>query len=218
MKGFFNNRPSAHRYSYTWDTEIVLKYLDNLTPTEELSLKDLSLKLTMLIALVTGQRCQSIFLMDINCMQKTEDRFRFIIEDSIKTTKPGNKQPVLILPKYPHKSSRCVNSVLEIYLDKTLSIRKENTKLLLSYVKPHEAVSKDTVSRWIKSVLISAGIDSKVFKPHSTRSASSSAAGRASVPITSIMKAAMWKSDSVFRKFYNKPLDTEDHYAKTILN
>ena len=44
------------------------------------------------------------------------------------------------------------------------------------------------------------------------------AAERLLVPLQSIMKAATWKKDSVFRKCYQKPIDSEDEYALSILN
>ena len=45
--------------------------------------------------------------------------------------------------------------------------------LLLSFVKPHKEVKKSTISGWVKQVLK----ESKIFKAHSTRSASSSKVG-----------------------------------------
>ena len=218
MRGFFNARPSLPRYNYTWDTEIVLKFLDKWTPPESLNLKQLTLKVVMLIALITGQRCQTLYSMDILCVQKTDDRFRFVIEEQIKTTKPGSTQPVLILPKFDQNVNRCIYRFLEVYLEKTELLRSENTKLFLSFQKPHNPVNKETISRWIKSVLKQAGIDSDIFKPHSTRAASTSAAAKLTVPIQSIMKAAVWKKDCTFRKFYQKPLNVEDEFALAILN
>ena len=152
------------------------------------------------------------------CYQKTEDRFRFIIEETIKTSKPGGLQPVLILPKFEQNQSRCVYRFLEEYLIRTESIRQGQSRLFLSFQKPHKVINKETISRWIKTVLGLAGIDINTFKPHSTRAASTSAADKLSVPLSSIMKAATWKKDSVFRKFYRKPIDCEDEYALSILN
>ena len=43
--------------------------------------------------------------------------------------------------------------------------------LLLSYTKPHERVTKATIARWIKTGVTIAGVDTLVFKAHSTRSA-----------------------------------------------
>ena len=185
MKGVFNLRPTKPRYSYTWDVSVVLQYLDTLMPLKSLDLKMLTLKLVMLIALTTGQRCQSIQLMNIEKMQKTVEHYRFIIDDIVKTTSPNNSQPVLILPNLTNNLSRCVVHTLEEYLFRTLELRNSKS-LFVSYVKPFNAVSKDTISRWIKIVLDLAGINTSIFKAHSTRSASTSAAKRGAVPLLSI--------------------------------
>ena len=61
-------------------------------------------------------------------------------------------------------------------------------------------MSRDTVSRWVKSVLKTSGIDVSVFKPHSTRSASTSKAKLSDVPLPDILAKAGWKSDSVKKR------------------
>ena len=43
------------------------------------------------------------------------------------------------------------------------------SQLFRSLHKPFKPVSRDTISRWIKSVLELAGIDNAIFKAHSTR-------------------------------------------------
>ena len=45
------------------------KYLKTLHPIRGLHLRDLTLKITMLIALLSGQRCQTIHALDISDMQ-----------------------------------------------------------------------------------------------------------------------------------------------------
>ena len=55
----------------------------------------------------------------------------------------------------------------------------------------HTPVTKSTLARWIKAVLVSSGIDISMYIPHSTRSVSTSAA---------VLKTAGWKKDCVFRK------------------
>ena len=95
-------------------------------------------------------------------------------------------------------------------MQRTEKVRQDNTQLLLSYVKPFKPVSRDTISRWMKMVLHVAGIDTSMFKPHSTRAASCSKANAKSVPIQSIMKAAGWSSENTFRRFYDKPVIEDD--------
>ena len=66
MIGLFENQAPQPRYrEILWDALTVLKYLATLTPLEQLSLKHPILKLIMLLLLDTGQRGQSIHLLNI---------------------------------------------------------------------------------------------------------------------------------------------------------
>ena len=56
MKGVFNLKPTRARYSEIWDVNKVLLYLQSLSPIAKLSLKMLTLKLAMLIALTFASR------------------------------------------------------------------------------------------------------------------------------------------------------------------
>lgn len=102
----------------------------------------------------------------------------------------------------------CVVTTLKEYLTRTKFARETRScsQLLLSYVKPYGPVSRDTISRWVKFVLQSSGIDVNIFKPHSTRSASTctSKAKLSDVPLADILDKAGWKSESTFAKFYNQ--------------
>ena len=60
-------------------------------------------------------------------------------------------------------------------------------------LKPFSPVSRDTISRWVKTIMPRAGIDTTKFKPHSTRAASTSAASRNAVPLENILTAAVGK-------------------------
>lgn len=73
-------------------------------------------------------------------------------------------------------------------------------------VRPRKPVCSSTLARWLSSLLDKAGIDTSIFKAHSTRSAATSAASNAGVTTADILRAADWSSESVFTKFYYKPL------------
>ena len=49
----------------------------------------------------------------------------------------------------------------------------DQKSFFVSFVKPHRSVTSKTLARWLKSVLTSAGVDSKLWAPHSVRSAAS---------------------------------------------
>ena len=62
LKGVFTARPTLPRYQEVWDVSVVLKYLKTLHPPEQLSLKDLTLKMTMLIALLSAKDAKLFML------------------------------------------------------------------------------------------------------------------------------------------------------------
>jgi hypothetical protein len=105
------------------------------------------------------------------------------------------------------------------YIQCTKGIRENTKQLLLAHQKPHKAVSTDTISRWIKTVLQQAKIDISVFKAHSTRAAATPAANLNQVPIDIIMASAGWSSENTFAKFYKKPIiDQDTNFGETLLN
>ena len=64
MKGVFSLRPPEPNHFVTWDVRQVLNFLKTWAPAESLSLKQLTLKLVMLAALITAAR--SSFANEIN--------------------------------------------------------------------------------------------------------------------------------------------------------
>ncbi|XP_038056955.1 uncharacterized protein LOC119728693 [Patiria miniata] len=56
LKGAYTQRPPAPRYSSIWDVQVVFDYLHRLSPAGTLSLKDLTLKLAMLIGYSTEKK------------------------------------------------------------------------------------------------------------------------------------------------------------------
>ena len=88
----------------------------------------------MLIALVTGQRCQSFHLMDLDSMQQNSDHCKFVIKDLVKQSAPGRKQPVLILPAFKEDFSICVYSVLTDYIKRTAPRRGGQTGLFIGWI------------------------------------------------------------------------------------
>ena len=53
----------------------------------------------------------------------------------------------------------CVVHHLDEYIRRTATIRKDKSQLLISYIKPHNQVSKDTIARWVKGVLKDADVN-----------------------------------------------------------
>ena len=189
LKGVYTERPALPRYNVTWDVNIVLKYLSDI-PLQDINLKSCSHKVVMLLALLTGQRCQTLHAITLNEMTLSASKCVIAVKSLLKTSRPNHRLSPIELRAYSENANICVVSYLKSYLKLTHSVRGECQKLFISYVKPHRAVSKDTISRWIKDVLQKSGVDTSVFTAHSTRSASTSAAKVSQVPMEQILNAA----------------------------
>ena len=79
MKGVFERRPSLPKYTSTWDVNVVLTYLRTFKDAQSLSLKELSWKVTTLLMLLSGQRIQTIHMLDIRYMTLSESSCSFSI-------------------------------------------------------------------------------------------------------------------------------------------
>ena len=206
LKGVYNLRPPVARYNEIWDVGIVLNYLKTLH-ISELSLKLLTLKLTMLIALTTASRSQSLHLLTIDNMVKLSSKYILQYSGLLKHCRRGYKTPVAELCAYALDEKLCVYLTLTEYLSRTKELRGENKHLLISYIKPFNSVTSSTIGRWIRTVMASAGINCDKYKAHSVRSAASSKANRCNVPIDSILQVAGWSNAKTFAQFYSKNVE-----------
>ena len=107
--------------------------------------------------------------------------------------------------------------VKEAYLHRTLELRGAQTQLFLTLKKPYGKVSKSTFTRWIKSVLEEAGVDTKLYKPGSVRVATVNKASLVGVPVDEILRTGGWTRESTFRKFDNKPVMKEKVFDRRVL-
>ena len=108
------------------------------------------------------------------------------------------------LKEYSDNPALCPCSTLKRYIERTFFLQGEVTQLFLSFNKSHLLVSCDTISRWLRVVLYEAGIDTVLFKAHSTRAAASSAAKESWMPVDDILNIAGWSNAHSFKKLYDK--------------
>ena len=217
IKGVGRLRPPKPRYDSVWDVSKVLELFNNWPSNDKLSLCDLSLKLVALLALVTAQRSQTLFSINVSNIL-FGDVVKIRINTQLKTFRPGQVQPMLVLKPYFVNEKLCVVSCLKEYLTRTRVLRKKEDKLFVSYSSPHKYVSTQTLSRWLCRILSKAGIDTNEFKGHSFRHVATSKAAEKGIPIDTILKKAGWCAGSkVFAKYYNKPI-REDNFAHAVLH
>ncbi|PFX30406.1 hypothetical protein AWC38_SpisGene4801, partial [Stylophora pistillata] len=165
----------------------------------------------------TAQRGQSLHMLDIQFMKEGDSFFEFALPEHIKQSRLGYKVPSVLLQAFPADQSLCVFTHLKEYLQRTKCLRGTETKLLISHAKPHHRASRDTISRWIRSVMTEAGIDVTTFKPHSTRAAAASKTKNVSVPVKEILDTAGWSSERTFDRFYDKPFQKAGGFATSVL-
>ena len=206
--GIYNKRPQLSRYGSTWDIDVVLQYLRELSPLKDLSLRELSAKCVMLLLLITAQRVQTLSTLKIRdmCWSSDKSTVVFRLSQVLKHSKRGSLGTIS-LSAFPQDPRICVVKTLRAYLAKTSEIRDEvNGPLLISTKPPFQPASTTTIARWTKETLANAGIDVSLFKAHSVRGATTSKMSDLRIPVQEIMKKAAWKSESTFQKFYKKPL------------
>ena len=192
-------------------------YLCKLSPVKHLSLKDLTLKLVMLLALTNAARIDSVHKLTVKQLHKTSSEYILGFSSLVKQSWPGFECSLFRVKAYPPDRRLCCYFVLKEYLARTRAIRGKGDSLLLSYIKPNHPVTKDTIARWIKTVMYRSGIDIALFGAHSVKSAVTSKAKAKAVPIQDIMKTAGWSQESTFTKFYHKKVVKDDAFQSAVL-
>ena len=92
---FYKQRPSFPRYVVTWDVGKVLNFLAKWHPPSSLSIKQLTLKTVMLIALTSSDRAQTIHALRVDRVASTPQGLEFVVFDILKTTKRGRPAKVI---------------------------------------------------------------------------------------------------------------------------
>ncbi|XP_047027863.1 uncharacterized protein LOC124635941 [Helicoverpa zea] len=224
LKGVFRIKPCFPKHNTIWDPNLVLNHLTTLFPNTSLRLDKITKKLATLLALSTGQRVQTLSLINEKDIAINETHICIEINNIIKTSAPNRKNPKLIIPFFREKEPICPASTLCSYIEFTKQYRQlsDTEKLFLTTKKPYHNASSQSISRWIKEMLRESGVDVNIFTAHSTRHASTSAASRSGVSIDVIKQTAGWAGNSLcFAKFYNRPLindDTNFYFAEAIIN
>lgn len=209
LRGVFNNKPSLPRYTDTWDVSLVFNYIRNIpVNNNNMCLKDLTLKLTMLLSVLSAQRLQTLHQLKVSALTIKENKCVFALDELLKQSRPGKHLTHISYQAYPEDTSLCIVQTLGVYLQRTKELRQCDY-LLISYAKPHKRISRDTIARWLKSMLTSAGVNVNKYKAHSIRSAAASNEKQRGVPIKDIMATVGWSSERTFAKFYDKDVNNK---------
>ena len=218
MKGIFNLRPPCPCYNSSWDVSVVLDFISAQGENESLSLKQVTLKLTMLIALTSAGRSSDIHGLDLKFRKFTPQGVEFTIAKLTKTRKSGPPKQILF-PAFQSSRVLCPVASLRYYEKITEKLRgtgMNTNPLFIAHCRPHKPVTSSTIARWLKETMKGAGIDTSIFKAHSCRGAAASAAKDHGIAVADIMKTADWSRETTFTRYYYRA-DKENYMGRTVL-
>ena len=150
IKGIFNVRPPIPRYSNTWDVQRVLNFLQSRGKSETLSLKWLTLKSVFLLAITRPSRSADLSQLDTSRMRPAGNGVSFLPSALAKQSRQGKPIETFFFPSFPQNPILCPVETISVYIDQ---VRGNETKLFLSFIKPHKAVTSSTIARWLRTVL-----------------------------------------------------------------
>ena len=93
-----------------------------------------------------------------------------------------------------------VKPFLQAYLDKTLDVRGETSRLFISLNKPFADIVSTTDRNIFIAAMNSADIDTSKFKPHSSRSSSTAVPG---LTLHQILAMGCWRAASTYYRYYD---------------
>lgn len=215
LSACFNLNPPKPRYESTWDSDIVIRYALASEPNESLSIASLSHKVVSLLALASLLRVGELSSIDFQSVRFADGRVCFALLKPMKAQHDGPLQSFMY-EELPDEKC-CPVKALRAYVDRTASRRNgvNINSLFIALRSPYAAVSPSTISRWIKSYLAAAGVDTSVFGAHSTRGAGASKATANGLSVDSVLRAGHWARESTFRRFYRR--EVEPSVASVVL-
>ena len=158
------------------------------------------------MALVQASRSSELQALDARFRIYRPDGVVFALPTLTKKRKVGAPAKELFFGAYSADSQLCVVQCLRQYELKFHTKGQDSPDpLFLSYIKPNKPVTSQRIAHWIKDLLKEAGIDVSIFKAHSVRGASTTAALSKGVSVADILHTADWSSDTTFRRFYYRP-------------
>ncbi|KHJ76803.1 site-specific recombinase, phage integrase family [Oesophagostomum dentatum] len=169
----------------------------------------------MLVALVAPKRASELAALSLQSVQIGENVWVFSLNYMNKNRGLG-KAHTAVIRAYPEDRMLCPLTTIRDYVRRTLLYRHKSPTLFLSFHRPYASVSSTTIARWLREVLVSAGIEDR-FKAHSTRAASTTASRKQGLSSKAIMEAANWAPNgSTFEKFYYK--GSQENFQNSVLS
>ena len=224
MHGVDHLRPVTRSLFPSWDLQVVLEGLCKapFEPLERSSLKHLSFKTALLLALATAKRVSDLHALSVSpdCLSFLNNGTKVLLKPKLGFV-PKNRvvprEPVVLTafhpPPFASEEDRrlhclCPVRALKAYCDKTVDSRSTSQLFVVLNARRRKAVSTATLSRWIVEAIrlaySRAGVEvPEALKAHSTRGMSASWALSKGISVEEICAAANWSSPSTFATYYH---------------
>lgn len=147
--------------------EIVLQHFANSSNDDTPPLPKLPKKLATLLAPAVLMRVSDLSAIDTTSIVFPKNKclsHSYVLE---KAQRSGPLHQSFTSPRF-NDSLVCPVSCFSNYLTGTNAIRLQSSALFLRNNKPYSPVPPSTIGKWIKSCLLSSGIDTNQFSAHST--------------------------------------------------
>ena len=174
-------------------TSAVTRYIDSLGSNCEITLTDLTHKLTMLLALTRPSRSADLANLNMQFRKYSPEGYPFTPTKLAKQSRQDKSR----IRVFPGNDRLCPVNALRAYEERTNRLKGDETQVFIATIKPYKAVTSCTIARWLKITLTKSGINTDIFKAHSERSASGSTAANAGITTNDIESSVLEQCHSI---------------------
>jgi hypothetical protein len=212
LRGARLTKPSKPRYKSFWDPELVRRHLLTLGQNDCMGLACLRDKCSALMRLALLGRSADLAAIDVTKLVRTPTGYD-VSFGCLKNTPVGESPDPVFLPCFPDDPLACPVAALDAYLRRTTNLRRRSADggilqewrgVFLALTGARKSLSVDSIARTFLTLMTAAGVDTAVWRAHSARGAAATALLKATVTPDEVMKAGRWRSELVFREFYNR--------------
>ena len=235
LDSFHRDKPKGRQGVPAWNLSLVLYQLTKapFEPMRKASLKHLTFKTVLLLALGSGKRRSEIHAWLYRNIKHQENWSQvsiypspsFLSKNQLARDGPAAVAPVVIPALAPsldkslkEDKSLCPVRALRYYLDRTKDLRTGKDLVFVSFRKSFQKdIVPATVSSWIKqTVLLCYQLSDEEaqtihqVRAHDVRAFAASKAFQGGVSLDQILSACHWKAHNTFTQFYLKDLAWAD--------
>ncbi|XP_072050046.1 uncharacterized protein [Amphiura filiformis] len=164
LNGMYNSRPPKRRIVPAWNLSKVLELLKGAPyePMKSATLREITLKTVFLVALATGRRRSELQALSFKTLVFSRNgvSMTFKVGFIAKMSRRFNTGPSCFRGLALSHRLWCPERTIEHYIYRTSNIRGSTDQLFITHAKPNKAASKQTLARWLVSLIV----DAKAFE------------------------------------------------------